>query len=110
MNFTTFANSYIFPLFLFMVITGFISYLSDSSIKSGFKIEKFFETIVNDEESYSQLELLTQRDEFIDKLLELSQVKGYLLTALDIEKAISDTTSQHYDNYICLPIGCWKIS
>ena len=110
MNFIAFSNSYIFPLILFFIITFSTFNLLAPVEKKKVEIDSFFEQIASNEELYSQLESLNQRGDFINKLLEMSKISGYLLTSSEIEKAILDTTSKSYNNYICLPIGCWKLS
>ena len=110
MDFTSFCNSYIFPFILFSIVAHYLINVDRADESSNKEIELFLDYLSDRQELYSQLENIESREEFIDKLFELSQITGHLVTATEIEKAIVDATVDNYQDYICLSIGCWQLS
>ena len=78
-------------------------------VKEGDKLEEFYELIAQDQSLQSELDAIGSRDLLVDCLLRISNRHGYCFTALDINNSIKKYTEVSQDDYVCLPIGCWRV-
>lgn len=122
MNFTLFANEFIFPSLLFcffyyaMPFSSKIDAIKTKDIKTARQtvttniLEDFYELIDDNDKLRSQLDTISDRQQLTDKLIKMAASYGYYFTALDIDRSVEEHTETSQANYICLPIGCWRIS
>ena len=121
MDITSYANQFIFPLALFLIIFfGFYAepYLGKNNISKDnlvnnnyvSELDNFFEIVSQNDNLISQLELIMEREDYIEQIVKLGNSLGYRFTVLDVEQSIVANTVNSDSNYICLPIGCWQIS
>ena len=110
MDLTNFSNQYIFPLILFIFIAFFLLNFDRLDNNSDERVNVFLDYLSDRQDLCALLEDVGNKEEFINKLLEMSRMTGHLLTAMEIEKAVIDATLKESNNYICLPIGCWQLS
>ena len=120
MDLTSYANQFIFPLALFLIILFSFyseSYLGKNNISKDnlvnnnyvSELDQFFEIVSQNDTLMSQLELIMEGEKYLERIVELGNSLGYQFTVSDIEKSIAENTANTNSNYICLPIGCWKI-
>ena len=120
MNVTIFANQVIFPCLLFcffsyfLIIRPGIQGTSANTVSANIQdyqnsLDGIYEFIAQDDYWQSQLDNIGDRQELIDKLMAIAASKGFNFTASDINYSIDQHTDNSQDNYICLPIGCWRI-
>ena len=122
MNLTLFANEIIFPCLLFAFFSYFLVIAPEASpttlkptitnqqTKANNSLEDFFELIIDNDFLQTELDSISDRQELIDKLIVIAASHGYYLSPSDIDLAIREHTASSQDDYICLPIGCWRIS
>ena len=119
MDFTAFANEYIFPIFLLIVfLSTFVTKpittttnnnispqatIKSESISYTSQLEQFYESVERDDNLIDRIEAISQSDRFSEEIVKLGNSLGYQFTTLEVE----NTTTYIDDNYICLPIGCW---
>ena len=121
MNITIFANQIIFPFLLFCVFCYFLIIRPE---RQAFELETaganipnnntntlsdIYEMIIQNSFWQAELDRIGDRQELIDKLIAIAANNGYRLTSQDVEASIQQYTRKEQNNYICLPIGCWRI-
>ena len=123
MDLTTFANQLIFPLILFILFLSFFhleprtlnySVESKDSLASNLnyvsELEKFYDTVNQDNNLIFQLEAILEKENYIEELVSLGKALGYEFTSLEIEQSIAESAANINGNYICLPVGCWRVN
>ena len=122
MNVAIFANEVIFPILLFFVFYYFLVIRPETQTLeldtagantqslSTDTLNDLYDTIVQDNRWQSELDSIGDRQELIDKLIAIAASHGYCLTSQDIESSIQQYTQGSQTNYVCLPIGCWRVS
>ena len=120
MNIAIFANETIFPVLLLCVFCYFLIIRPETQ---AFKLETagvsiptetdtlsdIYEMIIQNSFWQSELDSISDRKELIDKLIAIADNNGYCLTDRDVENSIQQHTQSSQSNYICLPIGCWRV-
>ncbi|MGL5875423.1 MAG: hypothetical protein ACRC2R_24190 [Xenococcaceae cyanobacterium] len=66
-------------------------------------LDEFYEIVVCNIEHTDRLELFAEQNNFLDRIVEFASSLGYFFNASEVEKSMSE-----YENYYCLPIGCWR--
>ena len=108
MNIAIFANEIIFPVLLFCVFCYlFIIYPEIQELKTK-NLSNLYKTIIQNS-CQSELDSISNRKELIDKLIAIALNNGYRITYRDIESSIQQYTQDSQSNYVCLPIGCWRV-
>lgn len=122
MSVTIFANEVIFPGLLFCVFVYFLiirpenqsfelnTLGSSTENISADPLNDVYEMIIDNDYLQSQLEQVSDRQELVSQLIAIAASKGYFLTSQDIESSIQEHTQGSQADYVCLPIGCWRIS
>ena len=124
MNVAIFANEVIFPILLFFVFYYFLVIrpetqtlefdIASANIQSRSystdPLNDVYDTILQDDCWQSELYSIGNRQELIDKLIAIAASNGYRLTSQHIENSIQQHTLGSQTNYVCLPIGCWRVS
>ena len=119
MDITSYANQFIFPLALFLIILfsfyaesylGKNSIYQDDLVNNNYvsELDNFFEIVSQNENLMSQLELIIEGEKYLEQIVELGNSLGYRFTVSDVEQSIAENTVNSDSNYICLPIGCWQ--
>ncbi len=119
-SFNILSNDFIFPLFLlalFIYIIFFFPQTPNIEVeavreitKDGNRLEEFYELLAQDQSLQSEIDTIGNRDLLVDYLVKISTNLGYCFTSLDINNSINENTEVSQDDYVCLPIGCWRIS
>ena len=119
-SFHILSNDFIFPLFLLALFIYIIVFFPQTPTleveavrertKEGDRLEEFYELIAQDQSLQSEIDAISNRDLLVDFLVRISNGHGYNFTALDINNSINENTEVSQDDYVCLPIGCWRVS
>lgn len=120
-NFIAYINCLFLPLALFILIFSSFyleSYLSDSNSKSInekvnnslIELESFYEFISQNNHLLTQLDCILEKENYLEQIVELGNSLNYNFTASDIDRSIVKYTANSNSNYICLPLGCWRVS
>lgn len=122
MNIST-VNQIFFPVVLFILILS--SFYIDSSLFAGSasidersicdrheicELEKFFDMVSQNSTLNSQLDLIMEEDNFIEKIVILGNSLDYAFVAEDVRESIAEHTANPNSSYVCLPLGCWQVS
>ncbi len=122
MNFTVFVNEVIFPCLLFFFFFSVITVAPQSlAINIGSttvntentttkSLEEFYNLISQNNSIQAELDEICDREHLVNRLIEIGSIYGYRFTTKDINQAINEHTDITQSNYLCLPIGCWRIS
>lgn len=121
MNVTIFANQVIFPCLLFCFFSYFlivrpelqiarVNVDSERILDRKDSLNEIYELIAQDDYWLSELDSISDRQQLIDKLIAIAASKGLYLTSLDIDRSIEQHTEKSQNSYVCLPIGCWRVS
>ena len=119
-SFNILSNDFIFPLFLLAFFIYVIVFLPQNPVieveavrekpEAGDRLEDFYELVAQDQSLQSELDTVSSRALLVDCLLQISKNHGYGFTASDINNSIKEYTEVSQDDYVCLPIGCWRVS
>lgn len=120
MNVTIFANEIVFPFLLFCIFAYVLIVSPEIKAESnaeGLKIKEVGDNSLNgvyeliEQNNYwqSELDSIDDRQQLINKLIAIAASNGFYLTVSDIEDSIQYYTEKSQDNYVCLPIGCWRV-
>ena len=119
-SFDILSNDIIFPLFLLAFFIYVIVFLPQTPIidvkavreklTDEDRLEEFYELVAQDQSLQAELDNISNRDLLVDCLVKISNGHGYNFTALDINNSIKEYTEVSQDDYVCLPIGCWRVS
>lgn len=121
MDFTVYIDRLIFPVALFVLIFSSFyleSYLSKSSYSSldnkadnhHSELEQFYEFVGRDNNLLSQLDSIVENENYLEQIVKLGSSLNYTFTTSDLYQSITKYTANSNSNYICLPLGCWRIS
>ena len=120
MNVTIFANQVIFPCLLFCFFSYFliirselqidrINVVNESSRDNKDSVDEIYELIAQDDYWLAELDIISDRQQLIDKLIAIAASNGLYFTPSDIDRSIEQHTEESQNGYICLPIGCWRV-
>jgi hypothetical protein len=121
MDFTVYLDRFIFPVALFFLIFSSFyleSYLSKSNYSSldnkadnhHSELEQFYEFVGRDNNLLSQLDSILENENYLEQIVKLGNSLNYNFTTSDLYQSITKYTANSNSNYICLPLGCWRIS
>ena len=115
----TFANQYLFPFFVFLILISFFQQptkidrtatnlnqptIVQKSITTLSPLEQFYDRIEQDPQLLDRIEIIITQDNFITEITALGNSLGYQFSILELEKTVTYINN----HYICLPIGCWN--
>lgn len=118
-NLITYINHLFFPISLFLLIFSSFyieSYLSNDNSKSInevdtlVELEKFYEAIAQNNQLLVQLDSIFEKENYLEQIVMLGKSLNYNFTTSDIYQSIVKYTANPNSNYICLPLGCWRVS
>ena len=121
MDFTIYIDRLIFPIALFVLIfssfylesylsKGSHSSLNDKTDNHHSELEQFYEFVGQDNNLLSQLDSIVENENYLEQIVKLGNSLNYTFTTSDLYQSITKYTANSNSNYICLPLGCWRIS
>ena len=114
-----YLNQFLFSVTLFILIFSSFyleSYLSDENKKTQDKndslseLDRFYEDINQNKHLLAQLERTIEKENYLEQIVKLGNSLNYDFTTSDICQSITKYTVDSNSNYICLPLGCWRVS
>ena len=119
-NLIDYIDRLFFPIALFIVIFSSFyleSYLSNSNSKPlnekidrSCELEDFYEAIAHNCHLLAQLDCILEKENYLEQIVKLGNSLNYNFTTSDLYQSIAQYTDNSHSNYICLPLGCWRVS
>lgn len=70
-------------------------------------LDKFYKLVAKNQELTQELESITDREDFTNRLVQLGAQWGYTFTPAEVEASMKENTAPGQGDYFCLPLGCW---
>ena len=120
-NLTAYLNHLFFPVALFVLIFSSFyleTYLANGNSNSHHvktnnslsELENFYEVISQNNNLLAQLDSIIENENYLEQIVKLGNSLNYTFTTSDLYQSITKYTANSNSNYICLPLGCWRIS
>jgi predicted ribosomally synthesized peptide with nif11-like leader len=70
-------------------------------------LKRFYKIVAQDPVLTRQLESITEKGDFIARIIQLGKEKGYNFNPSEVEASIAENTASGQGQFFCLPVGCW---
>jgi hypothetical protein len=71
-------------------------------------LDKFYKLVAKNSSLTQEVESMTDRSDFANRLVKLGAKWGYTFTPAEVEASMKANTAPGQGDYFCLPIGCWR--
>lgn len=119
-NLIDYIDRLFFPIALFSIIFSSFyleSYFSNSNSKplnesdrTLAELENFYEAIGQNHHLLAQLDCILEKENYLEQIVQLGNSLNYNFTTSELYQSIAQYTDNSNSNYVCLPLGCWRVS